>query len=219
MRINFLHGLDDDIREQALKDFWKENRNFLFVAVIVLFASFGATQYYKHHKAETIQQQAIAFYQASQSQSAESFSKLAADTTGGYKAMALFEVAKNTIEKGDKAEALKAYAEIRTGDATVLLRDLATILEAELLLATDAATAEKHLMTLVAEKSPYRLTALEMLAINAQNKSEFAVAQNYYEELLAQGGLAETMRNRIEARLSYLKGKGLITAHTEGATN
>ena len=64
------------------------------------------------------------------------------------------------------------------------------------------------------------LPALELLAIAAQNKGEYAVAQNYYEELLNQGGLAETMRGRIEARLSYLKGKGLISAATtEGATN
>jgi len=219
MRINFLHGLDDDIREQVLKDFWQENRNFLFIALVVLFASFGATQYYKHYKAETIQQQAITFYEASQAKSAEGFTKLAAEATGGYKAMALFELAKTQAAAGNNAEAVKAYAQIRKGNAAVLLRDLATIFEAEILLSTDAAEAEKHLMTLVAEKSPYKLTALELLAINAQNKGEFTVAQNYYEELLAQGGLAETMHNRIQARLSYLKGKGLIAVTNEGVTN
>ena len=217
MRINFLHGLDDDIREQALQDFWKENRNFIFLAVFVLFASFGATQYYKTHKAETIQQQAIAYYEAVQSQSAEEFSNLANEATSGYKAMALFEVAKTQMAEGNLEAAAETFGQIRESNASVLLRELAAVQQAQVQLQTAPEAAEKQLIELIGNKSPYMLTALELLAISKQNSGDYAAAQSYYQELLAQGGLAETMRDRVENRLAYLRGQGLVAA--EGATN
>lgn len=222
MRFNFSHGLDDDIRDQALRDFWKENRNFLIAAVVVLFASFGATKYYQMHKAESIQQQAIAYYEASQKKSAEEFSKLAKGTTGGYQAMALFEVAKAQIAEKNYAEAAKTYGQIRENGATALLRDLAAVMENQLLMATDPQAAEKGLKELVAKKSPYMLTAMELLAILAQNQEKYDVAQGYYEQLLnIDTDPALAMRSRIEKRLGYLKGKGLITPTqtAKGATN
>ena len=221
MRFNFSHGLDDDIRDQALRDFWKENRNFLIAAVVVLFASFGATKYYQMHKAESIQQQAIAYYEASQRQSAEAFSKLAEETNGGYKAMALFEVAKSQMAEKNYAEAAKTYAQIRESGASALLRDLAAIMENQLLMETDPQAAEGGFKALVAKKSPYMLTAMEMLAILAQNQGKYDVAQGYYEQILNnKTDAALAMRSRIEKRLGYLQGKGLIAVPTtEGATN
>lgn len=220
MRINFLHGLDDDIREQAMHDWWKENRNFIIFAVIILFASFGATQFYKQHKQETIQQQAIAFYEAKQAQSSEGFSTLAEEASGGYRAMALFELAQNQMATGNTAEAAATYGKIRESDASVLMRDLAAVLEAQLLMSTDAEKAEESLKTLVSDKSPYMLSALELLAINAQNQEQYDLAYNFYQELLAQGGLAEAMRDRIEKRMAYMKGQGLLTENAaQGATN
>jgi len=220
MRINFLHGLDDDIREQAMHDWWKDNRNFIIFAVFILFASFGATQYYKQHKEQTIQQQAIAFYEAKQAKSSEGFSDLAEDANGGYRAMALFELAQAQMNEGKTAEAAETYAQIRESDASVLIRDLGAVLEAQILMSSDIEASNEKLKALVSSKSPYMLTALELLAVNAQNQEDYATAQNFYQELLAQGGMAEAMRDRVEKRLTYLKGLGVLAANTtEGATN
>ena len=218
MRINFLHGLDDDIREQAMQDWWKENRNFLIFAVVVLFASFGATQYYKQHKAETIQQQAIAYYKAAQDKSSDGFSKLAEEANGGYRAMALFEVAKQQVADKDLEAAAASYGQIRESDASPLLRELAAVLEAQIQLQTAPDQAEANLKKLVEAKTPYMQTAIELLAILEQNRENYAAAQSYYQDLLAQLGVNLTTRSRVEKRLSYLKGKGLI-ADEAGATN
>ena len=77
MRLKFLHGLDDDMREQALKDFWQENKKYIIGGFAVLFLSYGAGQGYNHYQANKQDANALGYHQASQMDTPEAYTGFA----------------------------------------------------------------------------------------------------------------------------------------------
>ncbi len=220
MKFKFLHGLDDDIQEQALQDFWTENKWFIYIGFIVFFASFGGMKYYQIHQQNSLQAEAISYYQAKEQGNMPAMEALANDANKGYRSLALFEIANDHVKNKAYKEASEIYGAISTDNSMpVLWRDLAAILQAQLVLSAEPEQSVLTLKNLVATNSPYKLTALELLAIQAQNEEQYEQAKSYYEQILAQSGNMQDMRPRIEQRLSYLKGKGLLKEETAEGTN
>lgn len=212
MRLKFLHGLDDDMREQALKDFWQENKKIIFGGFAVLFLSYGGGQFYKHYSAEKKDAQALAYHQASQLDTAEVYQDYAEQAPKGFKALALFKAANLQLENGDKAAAAQTFGRLYANKSLpALWRDLAAVRQAELLLSENPEKSRSILSVLIEDGSQYSRSAYELLAIEAQNRQAYGEAAAYYDRLLQMPDLLEGMRQAIEQRLTYLEGKGYIT--------
>ena len=211
MRFKFLHGLDDDMREQALKDFWHENKLFIIGGFAMLFLSYGAGQGYIFYKAHKLETQAQAYYEAMQEGTPQAYKEFSQKTTTGFQGLALFKAAQQMIDQDKPEEAVSQFESIRqTSGMPRLWRDLAAIRQAELLLARNPQKAQNILAKLVSDNSPYLSTAFNLLAIEAQNRQAFDEAVAYYERLSSMNDLPNNMRENIQQRLSYLQGKGLL---------
>lgn len=212
MRFKFLHGLDDDMREQALKDFWHENKHIIIGGFAILFLSYGAGQGYRHYKAHQTEANALGYHQASQLDTPAAYKDFAQAAPSGFEGLALFKAAQAHVAAENPEAAADVFAQIReTGGLPTLWRDLAAIRQAELLLTLNPEQAQGILAELVGDESPYQRTAYELLAIEAQNREAYDEAAAYYERLLDMPDLPAGMAEGIEQRLSYLEGKGYIT--------
>lgn len=213
MRLKFLHGLDDDMREQALKDFWQENKKYIIGGFAVLFLSYGAGQGYNHYQANKQDANALGYHQASQMDTPEAYTGFAETAPAGFEGLALFKAAEALIEEDKHQAAAERFSRIRENSSLPeLWQHLAAIREAELLLRFSPAKSQEILAELVADDSPYQHTAYELLATEAQNRAAYDEAAAYYEKLLSMTNLADGMRQAIKQRLSYLEGKGFISA-------
>lgn len=213
MRLKFLHGLDDDMREQALKDFWQENKKIIIGGFAVLFLSYGGGQFYKYYSAAKMDAQALAYHQASQLDTPEVYKDYAEEAPAGFKALALFKAANSQIQADELAAAADTFATIaQDSKLPPLWRDLAAARQGELLLTLDPDKARTVFSTLTKQDSPYARTGYELLAIEAQNRGAYGEAAAYYSRLLEMPDLLAGMREAIQQRLTYLEGKGYITA-------
>lgn len=212
MRFKFLHGLDDDMREQAMKDFWQENKKIIIGGFAMLFLSYGGGQYYRYYQSSQQEANALGYHQASQMDTVETYKGFADEAPAGFKGLALFKAAEALIEQEEFTKAAETFAQIREDSSLpVLWRDMAAVRQAEVLLSDNPEKSQQILATLVDDNSPYQHTAYELLAIEAQNREAYEEAAAYYERLLDMPDLREGMRQAIEQRLSYLEGKGYIT--------
>ena len=221
MRFKFLHGLDDDMREQALKDFWHDNKKFIIGGIALVFLSYGAGQGYRTYQNNIQTADARGYHQASQLDTPQAYADFAQQANDGYQGLALIKAAQKEMKKGNLAAAEAHFAQVRSHkDLPAAWRDLAVIYQSELLLTLNPEKAQNLLQELVAKDSPYQRTAYEFLAIEAQNRRNYDEAAGYYERLLQMPDLLGGMRENIEQRLSYLQGKGHITAsgQTTGQT-
>ena len=223
MRFKFLHGLDDDMREQAMKDFWHDNKKFIIGGFALLFLSYGAGQGYRAYQTHTQEANALGYYQASQLDTPQAYNEFAEQTNDGFQGLALFKAAQKLVQEENFDKAERFFAQIRNNNSLpTSWQDLAAIRQAELLLTLNPEKAQTILENVVTSDSrsgdsPYKRTAYELSAIEAQNRGAYEEAAGYYERLLQMPDLLGGMRENIQQRLSYLKGKGYIT--TTGQTS
>lgn len=212
MNVEFLHGLDEAIQEQAMQDFWRTWRYFIIGGVVVLFIGVAGWQYYTQSRHAAVMQEAQTFYKAMSHNPTDkaALEKLAAaGSHSGYQALAQFKVA--ALEP-KKAEAMYT-ALANNSHLSTPWRDLARLMLAQ---TAKGPEAHKMLEQMVTEGSPYKANALELLAIQAQNNKQYAQADGYYQRML-QLKLNPEMQQRVRQRLSYMAAQGLIPKAKEEA--
>lgn len=215
MRLKFLHGLDDDMREQALSSFWQKNKVFIIAGVLTLFVGYGASGFYQNYKASLAQKEAALFYTAFVENSSEGYQKAleGEELTGTMAALAHFQHAQKSIENNEITQAQEAYKSIiNTPAVPKLWKELAVLLQAEILSGEQNPQAKELLTRLIDKNSIYKESAYERLATIALQEKDYEAAQGYYEYLLS-AEMPPQHQARIKDKVTYLKGQGLWSMH------
>ena len=163
---DIMHEIKDDLRQQQLKAFWQENRDWIIGGVILAIVLTGGMSYWRSHQAEKNMQRTSAMLQVLNTGDPAAISAFA--QSGGTQAvLARFAAAGAYLQKNQTDEAIAVYQTIeKQRGADKVLRDLAKLQRLILQMSTaDTALMQSELASLASDKNPLRFTAMEMQAL------------------------------------------------------
>ena len=172
--------VNDEIKQEKLENFWKENGTFIIVSVICVILAVGAKSWWVNHKAEQNASRTEALISTLAQEDSSELQALAAQMKGDHKALAQFLAAGLTAEEATTDTELAAAAleyEAIAGESSFedYYRDLAALLAVGVkaqMEDPDFDALVTEIAPLTTEDSIYRASALELKAnlLGAQEK-------------------------------------------------
>lgn len=176
---DLMDEIGEDLRQQQLKLFWQENRNWIIGGIILAIVTTAALSFWRTHQYNKNVTETSALLQVAKEADAEKIADLAKSSDKEHAALAQFTAAGLYLQQGKKSEAAQLYAQIeKTRGLDRLYRDLAALYAVRLDLETgDAQALHKKLDDLTDDGNPWRFTALETRALlfAREGKKEEAV--------------------------------------------
>jgi hypothetical protein len=206
----FLKEVDEHLHYERMMELWKQHKNTLFASLAVLFIGVAGFKYYEQYSEQTLQEQAKTWWNVRASKTPEeaktALNKVIEENTFGYRMLSRMELVKMALVSGDYGTALAELHAIQNdSDADILSKDLATFYEAQLLMSSDTDKAKTLFTSLDNSDSPFKLQALEMLAMLAESKGSKTEAVALYERIAESRDISSNMRGRAKARIRALK--------------
>jgi hypothetical protein len=210
--------VDEEVRREQLKQLWDRWGNYFvvlaFVVVLGIAGWRGWEWWQAKQAAETgaAFEAALALSEAGKHEEAEAaFSKIAAESSSGYRLLARFREAAELARK-DRGAAVKAYDAIAADTSqTLLLRQLAST-RAALLLVDSAPLNEMvtRLEPITGAEHPLRHTAREVLALSAWRNGDVAAARKWLDMIANDAETPSGTRTRAEllSAITGAEGKG-----------
>lgn len=166
---DILREVDEDLRQLQLKQFWEENRLWIFGGILLAIVATGGMTFWRGHVQDQNIQATGQLMAALQSPA--QIEKLAEDPAAlrrpGHKALARLAGAEAYLEQGQKDKAVALFDQLAADrSAPQLLRDLAKLYSiGQRLDSAPADQLEKEIAPLVAKGQAWRYSALEMQAL------------------------------------------------------
>jgi hypothetical protein len=210
--------VDEEVRREQLKKLWQRYGNFVIAGCVLIVVAVGAWRGYEWWQARKAAESGAAFEgavtlaEAGKHQEAEAaFAKLAADGSGGYRALARLREAAE-LTPTDKQAAIKAYDEIAADkSAGQVIQDLAAV-RAGFLLVDTAPYSEmrQRLEPLTAPDRTFRHSARELLALSAWKAGDAAATRQWTDMIITDPQSPAGTRSRAEvlSELIASSGKG-----------
>src|SRR5690606_36064769 len=124
-----------------------------------------------------------------------------------------FRKAALLAEQGDTAGAVAAYDALANSQSNPRLRELATLLAANLLVDNGTlADVEARLGTLATDESQLRRVARELLGLAQYKAGDFAAAQASFEAVINDPLAQSAVRNRMAYYLAQMLSEGVVVA-------
>lgn len=202
----FLKEVDDFLHYEKMTNLWKKYKNILFTSLAVMFISVGGFQYYSQQKEVTLSEQANNWWQAASSTTPEeaklAINKVIDENAFGYRMLGRIELVKAALAEKNATLALSELRALQAdSDADKLNKDIASFLEGQILMLTDPDKAKTIFTSLDNSKSPFQMSALEMLAIMAETNGSKVEAIALYERIAEAKEITPNMRGRAQARI------------------
>ncbi len=205
----FLREVDDALHEEKLKNLWQQWRSPLIVAIIALFAFVAGKEYWQEHQSLQRQQGVDSLFAAvsvSQPEQQQRLQTLTQNKLAGVKMLAQFQIANNLVNEGKVEEASVIYAEAAADNSLPEnMRAIANLYAGMSLMAVNPQKAEAYFTLLDTTESPYRPTALEMMAELAQNRGDIVTAIALWEKIQIIANVPPTLQQRAQRRVNGLK--------------
>jgi hypothetical protein len=211
-----IREIEDDLRQDRMKKLWAAYGQYALAAVIALVVGIagheGWQAWDKKSRAAAGErfQAAIALSQSEKTDEAlKNLQSMAADARAGYAMLARFHGARIMAEKGDAAEAAKAYRAL-ADDAGIdqIYRDLAVILGAAQELSVpgaDLKALDARLKPLAADAGLWRSSARELSALIALAAGDKAAAEKIFVALADDRQAVPGVRERAREMASVLR--------------
>ena len=210
--------VDEEVRREQLKQLWDRWGSYFVVLAFVVVLGIAGWRGWEWWQAKqaaetgTAFEAALALSEAGKHEEAEAaFSKIAAESSSGYRLLARFREAAELARK-DRGAAVKAYDAIAADTSqTLLLRQLASV-RAALLLVDIAPLSEMvtRLEPITAAEHPLRHTARELLALAAWRNGDVAAARKWLDMIANDAETPSGTRARAEllSAITGAEGKG-----------
>lgn len=207
--------IDEDLRRDRLNELWKRYGNYVAAAAALIVLGTAGVVGWREYRDRQNLAQADRFLKAmEQAESGDAdaakaaFGQLARDGGAGYATLARLQQAALLAKAGDGPGAAKLYEEIAAdGRAEQALRDVAVLLLAQHTIdSADPAQLGQRLQPLVADKSPWRHTAMELQALLAKRAGDTARAKEIYTRLADDLSAPQGLRARATEMLAILGG-------------
>jgi hypothetical protein len=171
--------INEELRQQKLEQFWKENRNWIIASIILAILTTAGITWWRGWNNQQNLKATTQLLDISKANDPKALTEYAATARLNHAVLAKFLAAGMHVKQGNAARATEIYDEIagmRGVDRP--LRDLAALLSCGQRLGTDdPKKLHAELGELAGKKGPYRFTALEMDALVSarENKLQDAV--------------------------------------------
>lgn len=207
---DLMHEIDEELRQEKLRTFWKENGPWIIGGILlalVLTAGMGYWRNYQAGKETAASQQLLA---AAEADNKEALSALALETKGAHAGFAGLISAAMYAREGQTQRAIELYDQVAAMRGLPdTYRDLATLLSASHKLDSGDPESLHKILAKLAKNSAWRYSALEMQALLYAREGKMAEAVKALTSISASADAPEDMRRRASTlRELYLGAEG-----------
>jgi hypothetical protein len=207
--------IDEELRHDKAAELWKKYGNYVAAAAVLIVLIVAGLSWWQQHQLNRQVTLGNRFAAAEAlvrdnkpGDAAAQFGALAQDASAGYATLARMYEAGIKAQSGDVRGAIATYDQI-AGDSSVdrPFRDAATVLGATHALDlpdADLAGLNARLEPLVAQHSPYRHSAMELLALVAQKRGDNAKAKEYLTRVADDLEAPQGVRSRAAQLLALV---------------
>jgi hypothetical protein len=203
---NFMREIEEEVRRERMEKLWKNYGHYIVGAAVLVVLAVGAWrgwQWYQareNARAGERYEQALTLAEAGkQAEAEQELAALSKDAPAGYRILARLRLAAET-GKTSPAEGAKAFDAIAADtSADPVLRDLARLRAALLLVdSAPASEIESRVAPLTGAKAPFRNSAKDALALSYYRSGDRAKAAALYREIIADPEVTPALANRAQ---------------------
>lgn len=209
--VDIFDEVNDEIRQEKLANFWKENGTFIIVCVIAVILAVGGKSWWSHYQEDQNIDRTSQLATALQQEDPVLLEDFAEETGGNHQLIARLLSAGLTAENASAAEdtekaveTWRAVAADRGQDR--MYRDLAMLLavgQQSNLEGADLDALLEDLEPMTANNRPYRASALELMAHLEASRGEYEQAMAHIDNLLE--NTERTIPPSLQSRAETLK--------------
>lgn len=190
--------INEEMRSQRLRDFWKENGAWIIGGAIFAVLLTGTLSFYNHWQAVRETTQTARLIEAAAQEDIQSLETFAQDARKNHAALARLMAAGRLARAGDRTRAIELYETVAsTRGLDDLYKGLAKTLSLSLRLdEDDTSVLEKELAPLTQAKSPWRWSAQEMQALLAARMGDYARAGEILTAIASDDQAPQSLRTR-----------------------
>ncbi len=212
---DMMHEIDDELRQEKLSLFWKENAGWIIGGIILAIVMTGALTYWRNYQAGkdiAATQQLLTAVNEENQLALEAMATMGGDM---HSAFAGLIAAGRYAREGDVEKAVTLYDQVAaTRGADQLYRDLATLLSTgHKLDREDPAVLHKALEPLT-KKSIWRFSALEMQALLYAREGRMKEAVKSLTEITVNAQAPADLRQRAQTFRELYLGADGVAAET-----
>jgi hypothetical protein len=193
-----MEEVNEELRQQKLEAFWKENRSWIIASVILAILATAGITYWRNWDLRKNLENTAVLLEVSKADDPRALTAFADTARKNHAALARFLAAGLHVKEGNAARAIEIYDSIgseRGLDRS--LRDLARILSLSRRLETgDPKKLHAELANLSSKKSPYRFSAIEMDALVYAREGKMKEAAERLEDISTDASAPNDARMR-----------------------
>jgi hypothetical protein len=202
-----LREVEEELRRERLEKIWKQYGTYFIAAAGVIVLGVLGFKYWENYRITSAQESGARYEEAMMlvndkkfGSAQKEFEKIAVDGAGGYRALAQLQLAGALNKDGKKAEALDTYEALgKDVDADPMLRQFGQLQAAGLRVgAADFTEMENLLNPLMADDSPWRYNARELLGLAAFRAGKTTEARTILTPLLVDQATPEGITERAQ---------------------
>jgi hypothetical protein len=202
-----LREVEEELRRERLEKIWKEYGTYLLVAAVVVVLGVLGYKYWENRQITAAESAGAQYEDAlllltdkKDGSAAKEFEKLATEGGGGYRSLAQLQLAGAQYKQGKKAEALATYEALSSDNrADAMLRGFARLQAAGLRIGdADFTEIENRLTPLMADDSPWRYSAREMLGLAAFKAGKTTDARTILTPLFVDQATPQSITERAQ---------------------
>lgn len=203
---DIFHEIQEDLRRERMRKLWDRYGIVVIAAIILVLVGAAGWSGYRYWRQQQAMTASAAFHAAiiqndagKHDEAEAAFQELAKTGPKGYRGLALFRAA-NAAEAKDKAAGVAAFDAIAAdGALDPLMRDMARVRAALILLDTsDLKAVEQRVADLASGTGPLRNPAREILALAQMKAGQRDAAYKTATEISTDAGATAGLRSRAE---------------------
>lgn len=208
-----LREVEEELRRERLEKIWKEYGTYVIAAAAFVVLAVAGYKFWESQRIAAAQEAgsryegALLLLNDKKDGSAEKeLEKIAGDGASGYRALAQLQLAGVQAKQGKKAEALATYEALANdGSADAMLRDFARLQAAGLRAGeADFTEMENRLTPLMADDSPWRYSARELLGLAAFRAGKTSEARTILTPLFVDQQTPQTVAERVQVVMAEI---------------
>lgn len=202
-----LREVEEELRRERLEKLWTQYGTYILGAAVAVVLGVLLYKFWEQRQISAAQdsgahyEEALSLINDKKEGSAEAeFSKLAADSYGGYGALARLQAAGILAKQGKTAEALANYDALAADNrADQMLREYARLQAAGLRIGeADFTEIENRLTPLMDDEAPWRFSARELLGLAAFKAGKFTDARAVLTPLFVDQSVPQSIVERAQ---------------------
>lgn len=204
---DLLRQVEEELRRERLEKIWKQYGTYIIIAAALIVVGVAGYKIWESRRLAAAQASGAMYEGALQllndkkdGSAEKEFEKLASDGAAGYRGLSQLQIAGLLAKQGKKAEALAAYdALAASSNGDIMLREFARLQAAGLRVGdVDFTDIENRLTPLMADTSPWRYSARELLGLAAFKAGKMSEARTILTPLFVDQQTPQSIAERAQ---------------------